>query len=315
MLGPRPMSSLARTALIPFVSLGILLVTACSDGGGGTAAGTGGAGGTGTAKEPETCTKANAARACTAVDERAEEGKQYCYFAPGGKIDKLLWGPCVTSPACKLGQHQPCSDPEARADGLYTVCEVDENGEPNFDDTGCDTPLVLRFGSEPIEFLSPGASAQAFDLGGAGRCATPDWPTAATPWLAIDLDHDGAIDGRELFGSGTILPDGRHARNGFEALAALDSDGDGHITPADARYAELLAGSDRDGDRRASPSELVPISSLGITDIDLGYHERRECDARGNCGLERAAFRFDVAAGDTRTGEVVDVRPVCGDPR
>lgn len=58
------------------------------------------------------------------------------------------------------------------------------------------TPLVLAFDVEPVLFTS---RAARFDLTGSGEPVSSDWPTAATPWLALDRNHDGTInDATEL---------------------------------------------------------------------------------------------------------------------
>ncbi len=135
-----------------------------------------------------------------------------------------------------------------------------------------------------------------------------DWPTARTPFLAIDRDGDGRIaDGSELFGSMTVLSSGERAPNGFAALRELDTDGDGHITPADAGFSRLLVWSDRDGDRRSTPTELAPATRWELLSIDLDVAVDPRCDDRGNCEVERASFRYRDAAGVVRTGAVVDV--------
>jgi hypothetical protein len=155
-------------------------------------------------------------------------------------------------------------------------------------------------------------AAAEFDIhGGAGSCACADWPSAATPWLALDRDGNGSIDGgRELFGSATRMSSGTGPHNGFDALAELDSDRDGKLTAADARWGELVLWADHDGDRRSTGWETLPLASFEIVEIDLGYTTRRECDARGNCGLERARFVYR-SMGQERSGEVVDVRVQC----
>ncbi len=167
------------------------------------------------------------------------------------------------------------------------------------------TPLVLSFDGAPVEYLVD--REHGFDVDGA-RSLVTDWPTARTPWLALDRDGDGRIgDGSELFGSMTVLSSGQRARNGFVALRELDADGDGRITPNDPGFASLLVWSDRDGDRRSSPGELAPAGSLELLSIDLDYSVRPRCDPRGNCEMERAPFQYRDAAGVVRTGSVVDV--------
>jgi hypothetical protein len=181
---------------------------------------------------------------------------------------------------------------------LYTFCE--ESGQPI---AGCMTPLVVAFEGQAIEFTPANADRFAFVPGDPASTA---WPTAATPWIAIDLDGDGAItSGAELFGDSTALPTGK-ARNGFEALAALDANHDGVIDAADPAFAKLLLWADRDGNRASSPDELRPLAEL-IVAIPLAHRVDVRCAARGACEGERGSVHWRDANGRTRVGAVVDV--------
>ena len=167
------------------------------------------------------------------------------------------------------------------------------------------TPLVLSFDGAQVEFTAD--AQRSFDLDGTRSQAT-DWPTARTPWLALDRDGNGRIDdGSELFGSMTVLSSGQRASNGFQALKELDTNGDGQITAADAGFSKLVLWSDRDGDRRSSAGELMKAADAGLVSIDLEYSTGLRCDARNNCEVERASFRFRDANGVERTGLVLDV--------
>lgn len=171
----------------------------------------------------------------------------------------------------------------------------------------CSTPLVLAFDAAPAE-LAPASGS--FDLDQSRVSRSSDWPTARTPWLALDRNGNGRIDdGGELFGSGTTLRDGTRADNGFFALAELDSDQDGAITPADAAYASLLLWADENRDRESQASELVSLSHRGVTRIELGFRQKPQCDARGNCEIERSVMVFE-RDGVPRMGQVVDVHLV-----
>jgi hypothetical protein len=211
---------------------------------------------------------------------------------------------------CKPGETRPCEEGDMPGDltfGLTMTCEL-VDGEvctTDWNEADCQTPLVLSFDGGPVEYLAD--REHGFDLNG-GRSTVTDWPTARTPWLALDRDGNGRIDdGAELFGSLTVLSSGRRAPHGFAALRELDANGDGRLTPEDPGFARLLVWSDRDGDRRSAPGELAPASAWELLSIDLGYTSEPRCDARGNCEVERAAFRFRDAAGVERTGAIVDV--------
>jgi hypothetical protein len=182
------------------------------------------------------------------------------------------------------------------------------SGEWQWQTTSCfsgssSTPLVLAFHDERVAFTRPPGE---FDLAGREASIGSDWVSAGTPWLAMDRDGNGRIDdGRELFGSMTELPDGR-APNGFAALAALDDDGDGAITPADASFARLLVWRDADQDRRSSPGELTSARDAGLLTIRIDYRAVPRCED-GDCEVERARFVFRDATGAEREGSIVDV--------
>ena len=172
----------------------------------------------------------------------------------------------------------------------------------------CTTPLVLSFDRAPVQFLVD-TGAPGFDLSAAqdGSAVRTDWPTAATPWLALDRDGDGRISsGRELFGSATRIGE-RTASNGFEALAALDTNRDRVIDRRDPAFAQLLVWTDRDGDRVSQASELRTLSRAGVVRIDLEYQLVPRCDARGNCEVERARFVWQTRQGALHDGALSDV--------
>ncbi|HTR54965.1 MAG TPA: hypothetical protein VMJ10_29970 [Kofleriaceae bacterium] len=165
----------------------------------------------------------------------------------------------------------------------------------------CETPLAVSFDDAPVAY-SQGARF-AFSP---GAPTATDWPTAATPWIALDRDGDGAItSGAELFGSSSVLPGGTTATNGFEALAALDGNGDGVIDARDPAFASLVLWFDRDRDGVGRGDELEPLAR-SVVAISLAAKADARCDVRGNCEGPRARITWRDLTG-VHTGTVVDV--------
>lgn len=256
-------------------------------------------------REGEACSTTLEARSCPKEFGPGEvvSGVQFCGDIEGAHV----WGECVVDPACDVAD-DICEDGREEycllEQGLPRAYSCQDDGDDCGID-GCDTPLVLAFGDATVEYRE--AMGARFDIAGTGRCDTHDWPTGATPWLVVDLDGNGDIDGgHELFGSGSILQSGMRASDGFAALAELDDDGDGIVSERDRRWAELMAWSDHDGDRHASADELEPLSTFGIGELPLRYERERRCDARGNCGVERA--ELSTASG---LAHLIDVHLPC----
>ncbi len=242
-------------------------------------------------------------------EQECDEGKvQFCLHLGGER----LWGECRAPGSCELGETKSCFGEDAEDEfDIKTQCIRDPQGHAHWDMDACNTPLVLNFGGS-VEFQPAPVTAAAFSMHGrAGSCERADWPSATTPWLALDRDGDGAISGaQELFGSATPMASMRGPHHGFDALAELDSNGDGKLNAEDAQWGALVLWADHNGDRQSSMWEMLPLASFEIVEIDLGYTVRRECDGLGNCGIERANFVFNKG-GRTSVGEVVDVHVAC----
>jgi hypothetical protein len=212
---------------------------------------------------------------------------------------------------CTPGERRECDMPNA-GPAWETCILLDVQGaEPEWgtceiESSTSSTPLVLSFDGGPVIFSADATAS--FDLTGGEKSVVTDWPSAATPWLALDRNHNGVIDdGGELFGSATVLASGARAKNGFVALAELDSNGDGRISSEDAAWTELRVWSDRNGNRVSEDAELAAPSSFGLASIELANTRVPLCDARGNCEGERSALRFVGADGREASGAVIDV--------
>jgi hypothetical protein len=154
------------------------------------------------------------------------------------------------------------------------------------------TPIVLSFGTGRVEYTA-----------GTGA----DVPTATTPWLARDLDGDGAVTSdAELFGGATELRSGRLANHGFEPLVELDKNRDGVLDAADPAFGSLLVWTDKNGDRQGTPDELTKLV-YSVVSISLDYRREAYCDLRGNCEGERSSMIWRDATGALQTGSAIDV--------
>ncbi|WP_281173396.1 calcium-binding protein [Xenophilus azovorans] len=88
--------------------------------------------------------------------------------------------------------------------------------------------------------------------------------------LVRDLNGDGRIDsGLELFGTDTVKSDGEKALNGFDALADLDSNGDGQFTNLDLAWSQVQVWRDLNQDGISDAGELFGLDQLGISRIGV----------------------------------------------
>lgn len=143
------------------------------------------------------------------------------------------------------------------------------------------TPLVLALTSvsKLSDLLQPG-SAVEFDLRGFGHSERWEWIKPDLGLLVWDpLDRREIRSGRQLFGHYTF----RIFRgNGYEALAALDDNGDGKLSGLELDG--IAVWFDRNSDGVSSRDEVTPARELGVQALECRatqHDERHPMNPRG----------------------------------
>jgi len=155
------------------------------------------------------------------------------------------------------------------------------------------TPLVLDLDGNGIQTLAQ-ANGVNFDLNNDGNIDKAGWVAGGDGLLVRDINGDGVINhGGELFGEGTKLADGSKAKDGYQALAALDSNLDGLIDANDAAFGSLQVWTDANGNGITDAGELKSLSSLGITSIGLDAVKTSVVDNGNLIGLMGSYTKAD----------------------
>jgi hypothetical protein len=123
------------------------------------------------------------------------------------------------------------------------------------------TPIIFSLERPvPLKRLLTPNHQVAFDLDGSGERLLWPWVKPRTGILVWDPAGAGRIEsGRELFGSVTwwmFWP------TGYDALAALDDDGDGWLSGSELKG--LAVWRDRNQNGVSEPGEVIPVEALGI---------------------------------------------------
>jgi len=152
------------------------------------------------------------------------------------------------------------------------------------------SPIILDLDGDGVETTSLSAKTH-FDHAADGFAEQTGWVGKDDGFLVRDLNGNGLIDsGRELFGSETLLANGKKAANGFEALKELDSNSDGVIDANDAAFAELRIWKDANGNGKTDEGELLTLAEAGVQSINLAYTQANQTDAQGNAHKQIGSY-------------------------
>jgi hypothetical protein len=174
------------------------------------------------------------------------------------------------------------------------------------------SPLVLDLDGKGIQTTAP---TRTMDIAGDGTLSNVSWFGAGNGVLAFDANKNGKIDinGKELFGNNSdINGDGKadsHA-NGFEALKKLASNTLGQASVADGVLdaSEIKALENKAGLRIiTSGDKSQTLSSLRVSNINLGYSETATTDQYGNQTRQVGSFQRTLSDGSTATRTMADV--------
>ena len=208
----------------------------------------------------------------------------------GGEVGGKLFGPLGTLGGMALG-------------GLAgaTACGEPHPWLPPFPPLKLD-PLALDLNGDGKIGTLPLARGVHFDMDNSGFAEKLSW-IAPEDGLLVNL-ADGATrvsNGSQLLGNETRLPSGELAADGFEALAALDDNGDGKVDAQDAAFAHLRVWQDKNSDGIASADELFTLESLGIFSLATAYDASTWTDANGVEHRGEGSFVREDASGLMQT--------------
>lgn len=158
-------------------------------------------------------------------------------------------------------------------------------------------PLVIDLNTDGIQTTGTD-DAVWFDVDGDGVKDHITWTRRDTMegFLYLDLGHKSRVEnGRELFGTGTVLPDGSRAKDGFEALTVYDQpryggNGDGILDASDGVWNHLRVWIDVNHDGVCQPGETGPIHAYGVEQIPLAASRPNFVDPAGNTHVLQGVY-------------------------
>jgi hypothetical protein len=130
------------------------------------------------------------------------------------------------------------------------------------------TPIIIPLGDGlRLADLVDRSARVPFDADGSGEKKTWTWITPKAGWLVYDPQGTGHVDSAlQMFGGVSFW---LFWANGYEALRALDDNGDGVLRGPE--LAGLAVWCDANGNGRVDPGEVQPLSYWGITEISCRY--------------------------------------------
>ncbi len=180
----------------------------------------------------------------------------------------------------------------------------------------CSSPIVIDLEQDGFHFGGP-ENPVTFDMSGNGVAKTLHWvaPYAHDAFLVQDLNGNGLVDdGAELFGTGTrlLLENFSLASDGFQGLSQYDrvelgGDDDQWITPNDQIWSRLYLWLDENADGICEYDEMLPLTQVPFSRLDLNPARRGLIDDHGNgLWLWGWAYQDDLAFPENRF-RMVDV--------
>jgi hypothetical protein len=134
-------------------------------------------------------------------------------------------------------------------------------------------PLILDLDGDGVPTTGLENTVAFFDTNRDGIREASGWtaPYARDAFLWMDMNANGRPDPGELFGAGMPLPGGGYARNGFQALASYDENGDGMITRDDPVLDRVRLWIDFNHDGDAQPLHDLPVHRMSSNGNVLMY--------------------------------------------
>ncbi|WP_374520749.1 tandem-95 repeat protein [Hydrogenophaga sp.] len=160
-------------------------------------------------------------------------------------------------------------------------------------------PVAIDLNGDGIAYSQLGDSQVLFDINGDGVRDLLAWTAAEDGVVAFDKDGDGQI---RDFDEVSFLAYLAGAKTDLEGLAGFDTNHDGNLTAADARWQQFGVWQDANQDGVSDPGEFKSLDAWGIRSLDL--RSDQTMDQVGDVFvMGKSSFEW----ADGRQGEVADV--------
>ncbi|MGV1908198.1 calcium-binding protein [Agrobacterium cavarae] len=151
-------------------------------------------------------------------------------------------------------------------------------------------PLVLDLDGDGVELISLEASVAHFDYQNDGFAEKTGWLKSDDGFLVHDDNRNGVVDGMsEIFGS--------PVEDGFTALRAFDTNGDGAVDVKDARFVDLRIWRDLDGNGLSEAGEISSLEAHRIASINVDAIASTTIRAGNQVAFEGAFTFIDGSVG------------------
>lgn len=166
-----------------------------------------------------------------------------------------------------------------------------------------ESPVVLDIDNDGLELVSVADSKAYFDLDGDGVAEKLGWISGGDAILVFDANDSGSVDNRIEF---AFVAWKEGAKTDLEGLSHFDTDGDGHLSEADAgsrfNWDQFMIWKDANGNGVSEQGELVTLKEAGIVSIGLDL-KGNASEMNGNIVHQTTTFRY----ADGSEGTVGDV--------
>ncbi|WP_156126629.1 S-layer family protein [Burkholderia sp. 9120] len=158
-------------------------------------------------------------------------------------------------------------------------------------------PIILNLNGDSVATTSLSTSGASFDMQNNGKKVQTGWGTAGEGYLVYD-PNDAT--------NSTAVTQDSQLVGGFGALQSLaqqvDGTSDGSLTSSDALWNSLKVWVDPTGTANFQSGELLSLSQLGITSIDLNGTQVSQ-NSNGNEILVDSSFTY----ANGKTGDIAGV--------
>ena len=151
-------------------------------------------------------------------------------------------------------------------DGTDTIASIELLSFKNGQTVSVTSPIILDLGGDGVETVSASRSTARFDFNGDGLADDTSWIGAGEGFLYLDRDADGTVSGASEI---TFIDDLPNAASDLAGLRAFDSNADGKLDAADARFADFGVWQDVDGNGQVEAGETRSLAGSGIVSLGL----------------------------------------------